>query len=482
MRANLGNGLILVLLTRFQRCAMDIAPIGLITFAIGCVCLLLGYRATVAVFIVTTMLTSAAALTLGTADIKPSYLFLAFVLIATLLRQKEAAAFLRALHPSQPGFWLACLVAYAVVSAFVFPRLLFGATGTIPLSGTGLSGQRTVPLAPVSSNLTQSVYLCGNLACFAAVVAIASTRDGFRAVLIGLVAFAICNCLFALLDIATYAAGISDVLGFMRNARYEVHADTEIANVKRIVGSFTEAAGFSRATLGSFGLMGTLWLAGYRPFLTGTIAIASIGLAILSTSTTGLAGAPFMMLLLYFTALKNCSYQPVKPNSTVLVICAPVVVIAAGIILFGSGVIQNYLNIILLEKLNSPSGIERTWWNEVAFQNFVDTWGIGAGLGSARASTVALAILSNVGIIGALLYIVFFVKAFTGIRRTSVGFTSDVRLAARNACFGLFIGDLIVGATVDQGLYFYVLAALASANPDSYNARRMRMRPAGAFA
>jgi hypothetical protein len=44
----------------------------------------------------------------------------------------------------------------------------------------------TVPLGPVSSNFTQSVYLFADLICFTIAVAIASTRAGFLAVTFGL--------------------------------------------------------------------------------------------------------------------------------------------------------------------------------------------------------------------------------------------------------------------------------------------------------
>jgi len=39
--------------------------------------------------------------------------------------------------------------------------------------------------------------------------------------------------------------------------------------------------------------------------------------------------------------------------------------------------------------------------------------------------------------------------------------SSDVRLAARNACFGLIMGDIFAAPNVEQGLLFYVLAGIA---------------------
>src|SRR5713226_5318658 len=88
-----------------------------------------------------------------------------------------------------------------------------------------------------------------------------------------LISFAAGNVLFALLDLGTYATGTQWLLDFMRNALYTLHFEEEVAGLKRIVGSFTEASVFAGSTLGALGYTGTLWLCGRRPMLTGTLAL-----------------------------------------------------------------------------------------------------------------------------------------------------------------------------------------------------------------
>jgi hypothetical protein len=81
-----------------------------------------------------------------------------------------------------------------------------------------------------------------------------------------------------------------------------------------------------------------------------------------------------------------------------------------------------------------------------------------------------LALLSNVGVPGSIFYLLFAGTALgrrRGIPRT---FPADVRLAARNACLGLIVGDIFAGPTVDAGLLFYVLAGLACAVPENSTA------------
>lgn len=464
---------------------MSLEPIGIATIAVGLLCLLLGYRAVASTFVVAELLGSAAAFTIGAANIQPAYVLLVFVVIATLPRRREAVAFMRALRPPQPGFWLGCLVLYGVVSAVLLPRILSGTTQIIPLGSSQFEATRsTIPLVPVSTNLTQSLYLVANLFCFATTVAIASTRDGFRAILAGLISYSVGNVLFALLDIGTFATGTQELLGFMRNAQYTLHTEATVSGMKRIVGSRTEASSFARATLGVLGLTGTLWLCAYRPALTGSLALASLALLILSTSTTGLAGAPIVLLILYVTACLRSGLHANARYSAGAVLCVPPLLVVASLsVLLNaelSAVVWGYLDLVVLDKANSDSGIERSAWNAVAFQNFLDSWGFGVGLGTVRTSSLVLALLANMGLPGAAFYTAFAGTALLSARGAPRTFPSDVRLAARNACFSLLIGDLVISTTVDQGLFFYVLAAIASAQPERGESSGRDFHPAEA--
>jgi hypothetical protein len=286
-----------------------IQPIGLVTIIAGLVCLLLGFRATVAALVVATLFGAAAAILVGGANIQPAHLFLAFVAMAVITRRQEVAAVVRAIGPPEPGFWLACLVLYGVVGGFFLPRLLAGSTVILPL-GTSQYGPGIVPLGPVSSNFTQGIYLSADLVCFALVVAAASTRAGFEALASALTAYAAGNVVFALLDLGTYATGTQGFLDFMRNAQYTLHHEEEVSGLKRIVGSFTEASAFAGSTLVALAFTGTMWLCGRRPALNGVLALSSLVLLILSTSSTGLLGAPVVLVILYVTALKRCGLHP----------------------------------------------------------------------------------------------------------------------------------------------------------------------------
>jgi hypothetical protein len=450
---------------------MSIEPIGLLTFVAGFICLYFGLRATVATLVFSTLLGSAAAILIGSANIPPSNVLLLFLAITTFTSRVESARAIGATGFPQPGFWLMCLLIYGLLTAFLMPRLMEGSMIIFPLgiSGYGDTGT-SVPLNPTSGNLTQSIYLAGDFVCFIMIVAIASTEAGFTTVTNALLAYAAGNVLFAFLDLGTYATGTKWLLDFIRNAQYIMHDQEQIGGLKRIVGSFTEASAFAASTLGALGFTGTLWLCGRRPALTGPLTLASLVLVVLSTSSTGLAGTPAVLLILYATALTRHGIDFRKPIGSTAVMCAPLLIVAVLLALSlddeAAKPIRDYIDVLIFDKSGSDSGIERGAWNTFALRNFFDSYGLGVGLGTVRASSFPLALLSNVGVPGTIFYIFFAASAFFRRRGTPGSYAADVNLAARNACLGLITGATFAGVTVEQGLLFYVLAGMACANPE----------------
>jgi hypothetical protein len=433
---------------------MSLEPIGLLTIAIGLLCLLLGLRATFFTLVVMSLFGAAAAMVIGGSNIQPAHLFLAFTLVSVVTQQEQAGAALKAISFGQPGFWLLCLVVIALTSAFFMPRLLAGSTQIIPLGVSSYANTgSTVPLGPVSSNFTQSVYIVADLACFAITVGMASSEAGFRTVCAAVLAYAVGNALFAFLDVVTYATGAQGLLSLMRNAKYTLHVEDEVSGLKRIVGSYPEASAFARATLGTFAFAGTLALSGFRPAWTGLLALVSLVLVILSTSSTGLAGTPLVLIILYLTALMRGGFNLGKPLTSVIVLCGPILIVALILAVLlddaASETVRSYVDLLIFNKSDTGSGIERN-----------------VGLGTVRTSSFPIALLSNVGVPGSIFYLLFAFTAFARRRGEQLSFVADVRLAARNACFALLIGDTFAAPTVEQGLLFFILAGLACGEPE----------------
>ena len=286
-----------------------------------------------------------------------------------------------------------------------------------------------------------------------------------------LLAYAAVNVLLAVLDVGTYSTGTQSLLDFMRNAQYTLHLEDQVEGMKRIVGSYPEASAFARCTLGALAFTGTLWLCGRSPTLTGPLALISLVLVVLSTSSTGLAGTPAVLLILYMTMMLRSGFHPrSRPFASAAALGAPVLVgvVTLAVLLNDSAyaTVSNYLDDLIFTKSLTSSGIERSAWNTYGMQNFFDSLGLGVGLGTVRTSSFPVALLANVGIPGTIFYVLFAVSAFFRRRGTPRSFPSDVRMAARNACLALIIGDTFAAPNVEQGLVFYVLAAVACAEPE----------------
>jgi hypothetical protein len=450
---------------------MSIEPIGIFTVLLGLYGLASGYASTATMFVVMTLFGSAAAILAGAANVQPAHLFLLFLAIATFWSGNHWSQALKMLGLGKPGFWLALLAVYGAASAYFLPRFFAGESMIIPLGVSEYpSTGGTVPLGPVSSNLTQTIYIVADLICFLTIVALGSTRAGFRAIVNGLIAYAAFNVFFAVLDLATSATGTQGILQFMRNASYTFHENDTVNGMKRIVGSWPEASAFAGTTLGALGFTGTMWLCGRKGGWNGPLALASLILIVLSTSSTGLVAAPICLALLYVTALVRCGVSRGSRNSAAVVLLAPpLVIVLVLVVVIHQGLyerVHEYVDLLVLSKSSSDSGLERGSWNAYGLRNFWDSRGFGVGLGTARTSSFPVAILSNVGIPGALFFILF---ALTASRRPSDDarrtFVSDVRLAARNGCLSLLVGAIAAGATVDLGLLFFILAGLACSQP-----------------
>ena len=465
---------------------MSFEPIGAITVVIGLFCLLFGLRSVVIAFVVLCNLGSAAAMLLGGANVQPSHLFLLFLVSATLFWRRMATRILAALRMPEPGFWLLCLVLYGLGSSYVMPRLFAGQTVIIPL-GTSehlITSEGVVPLGPVSSNITQSIYMIGDLVCFIVFIAIGSTLAGVMTLEKALIAYAITNICFGLLDMITAATGTAELLGFIRNAQYTFHDAETIGSMRRIIGAWPEASAFAGMTLGPCAFTGMLWLSGRKPLVTGPLALISLLLVVLSTSSTGLAGSVVVVALLYATALVRCSTRWQDRYSAATVIASPLLIAALVMVVMSVGgiaeAIYDYADTLVLSKAASDSGMQRASWNAYALRNFFESGGLGVGLGTNRTSSFALAVLSNVGIPGAVFYVLFMASVFSAGRGAPRDAVSDVRTAARISCLCLLVGSFIAGPTVDQGLLFYVFAACACACPECHRIPSGRTSAPGA--
>lgn len=447
---------------------MGLSVFGGIVIVTGLIALYGSYRWALYGIAVFSLFACASALALpGNIGILPANLFLAFFALRAF-NLGGGRTFTNAFAIGTPGFWLLCTCAWGVFGAIVLPRALAGSTLVFTIDRNAIDPQQAQllqPLAPVSGNLSQTVYCVGDLIVYCSACVFLRCRGAYRVLANAIFVLTALNVLAAVIDIVSHAAGI-DVLSFVKTAQFADFSGDELNGLLRISGTFSETSAFAFFTLPLFAFSLNLWLLGYRPLLAGILAIASCVLLLISTSGTAYVGLGGYLAVLLFSRPGRVVRAGAARKQRMWVIVSCLGVLAAlYIVLFLPAVVQvlsDFAESTVLGKMDSGSGIERMGFNSQALTNFFETYGMGVGLGSIRVSSFAMVLLGSLGAVGTVCYLVFLVKSLhTPIPR-------QIPFAERAVCYAArhgMIGGLIVAATslsvFEMGVYFYLFAAAA---------------------
>jgi hypothetical protein len=355
--------------------------------------------------------------------------------------------------------WPTSCHAYFAGQTYVFPVRIYFNTITLPLE-------------PTMSNLTQSIYFVADVMTFALIYGYGGSLSGYKVIANAALACVVLNLVFAGLDLATYLTRTTELMSFIRNAKnYSVMAEAEVSGLKRIVGSFVETSGFAAATLGYFAFTFRLWLLGIRPLLMSSLSFLSLTALIFATSTTGYVGLVVFILFVYIQTGVRATLRPVTPQMLGFLVSGPLVFLLVVIVVAlnadSSRYVQGLLDTMILDKMSTSSGLERSAWNYQAMVNFFETFGFGVGLGSMRASSFPIVVLASFGLVGTSIFGLFFINLLFSrpTRQPGLGMEETTRQAARSACIAWLITQAVSGALTDLGVSFYAFAALACVHP-----------------
>jgi hypothetical protein len=411
-----------------------------------------------------TLLGSTAAIALpalGGAAITPALLFLPFLLLHALfarMRTRESFTL------SRPGTLLALLVIWGLISALVMPRLFGGETQVIVLDRLTARSPRLYPLRPLPTNITQTVYLFGHLVCFLSLRTLLRGPGRLATFRNAVLLVAMLNIGAGMLNMVENLLHLPSLLDYIRNAEgYALAVEYALGGLPRIHGTFPEASLFAYYSLPLFAFSLSLWTARvelrYSPYLCCGLLV----MLLLSTSATAYLG------LFGYGLWYACRELPRKriPNTLALVAAIGCVAVLGmyALELEATRHIDKFVKATLLDKADSGSGQERAQWNAQAFRNFLETYWLGAGLGSARASSFPLVVLSNLGIIGGIMFTLFALNVCRSPYREHVQGTNEdlaIRKAASEATLAALIGSLVAVGMFDLGVSFYMFAAAAS--------------------
>jgi hypothetical protein len=382
----------------------------------------------------------------------------------------QAALAGRSLSLPRGGEALLLMTIWGVVGAMLLPRLFAGEIEVFSWARDA-SGARVdprfpallSPLAPGSSNMSQSFYLALSTAFFFAMTA-SLRRHGAAPAITALRWAAAANVLLAILSVLA-----PHLLDPIRTASYALLDHHVVAGLPRVIGGFPEASGFGAhsATLAAF----LIALGTSRDIFLGVLNAA---LAAASLSSTGLAG-----LTAASAALLVCAAlaRPQQEHAYVLAAALLATVCAALLVLPGmdlSGIVA-IIDQLALSKADSASGLERGAMAVRGFEVLRESYGLGIGMGSTRANGYPSALAAALGIPGIVLFIAFLFGAFTSGAGAAVKNDYTARRAAGCAAFTALAVASISSFSVDPGILFMTCAAIASAT-----AHRTTSVPAGA--
>ncbi|MDR3508846.1 MAG: hypothetical protein P4L64_13200 [Caulobacteraceae bacterium] len=394
----------------------------------------------------------------------------ALILAARVFADRRSRIFMFNAAKDLRGFGLEALfVVFAIIAAIALPRIFAGRVFTVSMRSALETAQA---LQPTASNLAQATYLLINLIAGLSLFAFLADDEGGRRreqVLTAVLTSGVILALSGILDSASvFSPALKDFVTAFKNANYELFFETSVLHVHRITGFFPEASAFGAAAVGLGGLIYFIRPA-FRSDLARTVlcpltSLTLIALAAFSTSSTAYLGlgvfAIAVLARLIYRIVKTGTVRGMELDAALGFVLAAMFV---GILVFAPDFTRAPLSILdkmVLQKTQSGSFSQRSFWNRVAMQAFFDTYGLGVGPGGARTSNWLVAILSNTGVLGFVLMGGFVVvsylhRAIEGSRRSAALMTG-----AKYGFIVFLATEVAAGTTIDPGLLLATIMAL----------------------
>ena len=359
-----------------------------------------------------------------------------------------------------------CFSAYAVFSAIILVRLFEGQFLVFPLNvddtGTQISNAFFTTLKPVSpsnSNISQAAYILVAAVVFV-VFSDITRRRGVRPIDVGLAWGAGLNITLAAVDFV----GADAILTLIRTADYTLANQQTVLGVPRLIGGFSEPSSFGGISSVFFAYFATSYLVARRS-RDGWLALGSLLCVVLAFSSTGyisLCAAAVLMLLHskhFFTGQRSGHFA----HYVIIAISAAFVVLSfVAIATPFMESAANFADELLFQKTASQSGLERFAWARYSLSAFVETWGLGAGVGSLRGNGLISVLLGSVGVLGTALYFAFLWSACGPVALPPAHQIVRPFVAARVAALTMTIGHLLASTTPDPGLMLISLVCICS--------------------
>jgi len=412
-----------------------------------------------------TLFDGGAALNVSGASVQPAYFFLVFLVPHVLLTM-----FNRTSHVKlglEGNAYLVFYGVYGAATAFYLPKVFSRSIYLPPMLINKAAIFYTAPLGPSKQNITTAIYLIA--AMLISVAASAATKDqrSRRVFVNWAIVISWCHIFFGLLGLGASKFGGAAIIGFFRDAKYaQLTEDSQ--GLSRVSGIFPEPSAYGGYAFVWLVLMVELWLRGVKSRWTGATALALLAMCLACTSTSsyfGLAVYGAVLIVRWALAPDRRVVGKMALMSLIALTASCAALAAVAFVPEIAHMVGRALTSLTLHKLDTRSGVQRSFWAKAGLSAFVKSYGLGVGAGSFRCSSLPLAILGSTGLVGFTAFTAHVLKMMQPLSLTTYRLRKPEPVAvgvcvAWSACIGL-LPAVVSSPSADPPILFSILGGLA---------------------
>lgn len=366
-------------------------------------------------------------------------------------------------------FWV-----IGIFATLTMPHFFKGSVQIIPVRALDMS--YSVPLEFSPGNFTQLMYVSISVLTVYAFTHFLKDRK-YRHHAINAICLGSALCvLTGFLDYFNQYISLDFIITPFKNANYAL-VEQEILGAKRINGFMPEPSAFADLCINMLATLyffrRTIEVELLREVIAPVLIILLFSMVWLSTSSSGLVGLMLLILLIiteWFWRIKNSGNKSIANRGlkTEFWLFNLILTLTLVVLLFKPSLFNpviELLDTMVFQKTDSSSFDERSMWTATAWQALIDSYGVGIGFGSTRASNNAVVLMSSVGFIGAFFYYGFILQSY--LRKTPQHNKLDAAMLTsfRWSFVPPFIIALLIGSSPDFGLFnsfrYGLVAAIA---------------------
>jgi hypothetical protein len=343
---------------------------------------------------------------------------------------------------------MALFVGWTMFSAFALPVLFAGMPVDDPRAGVDTSYRFQMPLHWSFSNVGQAGYMLLNFLLVLHMLQMSERANYIERLQRAFSFSGACVVVIGIYQMICRHTGLPYPTSlFNSNAAWAQLSNQYFNGINRVTATFTEPSSLSVFLSAWILFELTLVIAGRQKNVWHWVCIIGGAIVLVETaSTTGYVTIGAMWAALCWTPLKKILIRGHIDVKVMLATCLAIVGVAATLATVPN--VRSFLNGVLFHKLSSGSGIHRMATFGRAVDVFVNTFALGAGLGSNRATSFFFYVLSNLGVPGVVLMCYLFLQLWRQYWR-SMGGRTDLAMKtyvrATAAAFAATLFAMMVG-------------------------------------